>query len=854
MEGLIGGKINIEPKNRENDNSADGRLVVHWLRHPRGEQGDSISHLGVRPCRDKHFRSRNLRKGERRFEMMGHSEGRSQRWDRTVVLMVGAHHGWHRAPLELSYDATRRCAGPIATRKAENLIFVKKRTYRFLHYDCRNVLSRIGTELQKNSLLYTFNQNHSKLETTSAAFGIRRTSGAVQQYTLLKRFRSGFIVVRLLVKLPPPPTMKFLDPPLYVPSTLLNFKLPTRKQIQMSKNECKLSHEDRIEILRCRCESRSQLARHSRDGCHCELSVALYVGEPIRTAPTYQTPTAVLNVPEGTIAAMNQNRKSKKLNRYRQNSKVDECSYGGKTLQMASWPSKTALAQVKENDNQCLRLSSSVSSSLSLCIMTLQCQFEIEEEKEDDGPSTTTRRGWNSQSQSPDPDHYCRRFPKTGPSFVSRPLGALGAAKMAGNGGRGLAAGRARLSAGSAYPAVRSSTPRSHPRAAHCLAELKILIFYLDPSRPALDPPHFPPPRPLQNSQSFSNPPLQVPRRIQLFLPNRSAVFLGKCVFSLPDSQVSYTKGDLYLRALSSLGKTLKNASEPLVMLDSISRCQAQPISDCAETLLSRHNFDVFFGMLINMETIMMVVGFIFMAAAGGLLAVSTDSVPDQLMDNTVVLTVLALVAGALFLTDAGTKCERKKRIVRESTRRPVIEIIPKEQPQPQPSTSRAEPAQVIEEEPRRDDQITKDQTDAKPIHQNGIKSVEIRIKDPKKNWAVYGDIPPLPRKSDLDVLHEAEAVDRMLTEEQFATGRQRAQLPSLKESPLRHTSSFYISPSPQFSWKRLSEKNTHSLFFWGRSHVTDSRLDRPSPQTEQWHLGKTKKIQEETNSYDECT
>lgn len=203
----------------------------------------------------------------------------------------------------------------------------------------------------------------------------------------------------------------------------------------------------------------------------------------------------------------------------------------------------------------------------------------------------------------------------------------------------------------------------------------------------------------------------------------------------------------------------------------------------------------------------MMVVGFIFMAAAGGLLAVSTDSVPDQLMDNTVVLTVLALVAGALFLTDAGTKCERKKRIVRESTRRPVIEIIPKEQPQPQPSTSRAEPAQVIEEEPSRDDQITKDQTDAKPIHQNGIKSVEIRIKDPKKNWAVYGDIPPLPRKSDLDVLQEAEAVDRMLTEEQFATGRQRAQLPSLKESPLRHTSSFYISPSPQFSWKRLSEK-----------------------------------------------
>uniref|UniRef100_A0A146LEU3 Uncharacterized protein n=1 Tax=Lygus hesperus TaxID=30085 RepID=A0A146LEU3_LYGHE len=203
-------------------------------------------------------------------------------------------------------------------------------------------------------------------------------------------------------------------------------------------------------------------------------------------------------------------------------------------------------------------------------------------------------------------------------------------------------------------------------------------------------------------------------------------------------------------------------------------------------------------------ESIMMVIGFIFMVAAGGLLVISSDDVPHELMDNTVVLAVLALLAGVLFLADAGTKCATKKRVRRETPRRPIIEIVPKEQPNAEPSTSGKQVAKV---EGPSEEETKEDTTDAKPI-ENGIKSVEIRIKDPKKNWAVYGDTPPFTRTQDLDVLQEAEAVDRMLTEEQFAMGRARGQLPRLHQSPLRHTSSFYISPAPQFSWKRLSEKS----------------------------------------------
>ncbi|CAA9999416.1 unnamed protein product, partial [Nesidiocoris tenuis] len=51
---------------------------------------------------------------------------------------------------QLSYDANRRCAGPIATRKAVNLIFAKNRTYRQDNAESRESSEQAESESEDN--------------------------------------------------------------------------------------------------------------------------------------------------------------------------------------------------------------------------------------------------------------------------------------------------------------------------------------------------------------------------------------------------------------------------------------------------------------------------------------------------------------------------------------------------------------------------------------------------------------------------------------------------------------------------------------------------------------------------------
>ncbi|XP_014282338.1 uncharacterized protein [Halyomorpha halys] len=184
-------------------------------------------------------------------------------------------------------------------------------------------------------------------------------------------------------------------------------------------------------------------------------------------------------------------------------------------------------------------------------------------------------------------------------------------------------------------------------------------------------------------------------------------------------------------------------------------------------------------------ERLMMIIGFIMMVGVGGILILSVDEVPDRLYDNAIILGVIAFVAGVLFITDAGTKCLGKKpkpKPVIQPKRE--IEIVPKE----------PEPKEVVRVEERTEE----------PRTSNGIKSVEIRIKDPTKNWPVYGQRSKTMPEIELA---EAERVDRMLQPEQEPVLLQsRKGTAALQPSPIKHTSSFYIGGP--FSWRRLNEQD----------------------------------------------
>lgn len=180
----------------------------------------------------------------------------------------------------------------------------------------------------------------------------------------------------------------------------------------------------------------------------------------------------------------------------------------------------------------------------------------------------------------------------------------------------------------------------------------------------------------------------------------------------------------------------------------------------------------------------MMMVGFIMMVGVGGILILSVDEVPSSLYDNAVILGVLAFVAGVLFIADAGTKCIRKK-------------------PKPKPVISPKREIEIVPKEAQ-STEVKVEETAEEPRTSNGIKSVEIRIKDPTKNWPVYGQrsktMPELE-------LAEAERVDRMLQPEQEPVLLQsRKGTAAIQPSPIKHTSSFYIGGP--FSWRRLNEQD----------------------------------------------
>lgn len=190
-----------------------------------------------------------------------------------------------------------------------------------------------------------------------------------------------------------------------------------------------------------------------------------------------------------------------------------------------------------------------------------------------------------------------------------------------------------------------------------------------------------------------------------------------------------------------------------------------------------------------------MVTGFIVMVIIGGIFITSVDEVPDRLYDNAIILGVIAFIAGVLFLTDAGTKCQTKKKI----KQRPVvlqkreIEIVPKVE-------EKKEEEQVIEP-------VQEKSTEPKQ-KTNGIKSVEIRIKDPTKNWPVYGQ--RSKTMPEIETLEEAERVDRMLqhapdVEQEPVLLHSRKGTASVQASPIKHTSSFYIGGP--FSWRRLNDQ-----------------------------------------------
>lgn len=197
-------------------------------------------------------------------------------------------------------------------------------------------------------------------------------------------------------------------------------------------------------------------------------------------------------------------------------------------------------------------------------------------------------------------------------------------------------------------------------------------------------------------------------------------------------------------------------------------------------------------------ERLLMVVGFIMMVIVGGILITSVDVVPDALYDNAIILGVLAFVAGVLFLTDAGTKCQRKKKPKPVVKMKREIEIVPKVE------EKKEEPAPVQPKEEKKEEK-----KEEPVVKTNGIKSVEIRIKDPPKNWPLYGQ--RSKTLTEIETLAEAERVDRMLQnlpdpEQEPVLLESRRQTASVQPSPIRHTSSFYIGGP--FSWRRLNDQN----------------------------------------------
>jgi hypothetical protein len=209
------------------------------------------------------------------------------------------------------------------------------------------------------------------------------------------------------------------------------------------------------------------------------------------------------------------------------------------------------------------------------------------------------------------------------------------------------------------------------------------------------------------------------------------------------------------------------------------------------------------------------------------MLATWIDEVPHPLVDNTIILAVLALITGILLLIDAGVR-KGPKKVPKPESKAAIVkkDTEMKEKPADKKKKSKKKKEEV-EEKPEKPAivRVESHETQTSPLDtigekgvkvmDTGISSVEIRIKEPKQNWPEYKRSRGL---ADLDVLTEAEKMDDYLQsttedEEQTATyvikERSPRHVPNMKTSPIRHTSSYYINGNPSpFAWQRLREQH----------------------------------------------
>lgn len=237
-------------------------------------------------------------------------------------------------------------------------------------------------------------------------------------------------------------------------------------------------------------------------------------------------------------------------------------------------------------------------------------------------------------------------------------------------------------------------------------------------------------------------------------------------------------------------------------------------------------------------ESILLVVGFLLYFITGGILINCIDDVPHKLVVNTLVLGILSIVTGVLFLFDAGIKGRSKKKKHDEKSaelekekKKDLIVVVPSTSEEGQ---KRAEPQKETKPEYA---EAKKPDGQKDKSRESGTHSVEIRIKEPEKDFrekersrAVRGlDVVEgagyrrdsddylkylqyQSTKRDDDYLRQTPklVLPELEVEPVAYLSRERngpKYFPSLKTSPVKHTSSYYVSnPQSPFAWKRLEE------------------------------------------------
>jgi len=193
-------------------------------------------------------------------------------------------------------------------------------------------------------------------------------------------------------------------------------------------------------------------------------------------------------------------------------------------------------------------------------------------------------------------------------------------------------------------------------------------------------------------------------------------------------------------------------------------------------------------------ETILMILGCLLFLVAGGLLLVSLDEVPHELFDNTIALAVLAFVTGVTLLLYGGHKKTKKDTAIKPTQTMTISQVVQTEDLIEKGKEERTQ-VKAAAEKPK-DEEVTKPKENGIRNSDNGIRSVEIRIQDPKKMAGVA---------EELDGLAEAERTDAILQRSGGVMVGPR-HVPNLQLSPIRHSSSFYLGgtkpTSTSYSWK----------------------------------------------------